>query len=77
MSSPSSASLLLLHVVVMCPPHQHVHSEMLVSVHSTHPTNVNMLLLLKRHSVMSDVCTCLETCDRGDTREGVSEIHMQ
>ena len=29
--------------------------EMLVSVHSTHPAIVNILLLLRRHSVMSNV----------------------
>ena len=28
--------------------------------------------------IISDVCTFLEMkCDRGDTREGVGEIHMQ
>ena len=43
------------------------------------PTDYNnpSLRMRARGLIISDVCRCLETCDRGDTREGVGEIHMQ
>ena len=52
MNSPSSAGLLLLHVVVMSPPPQHVHSVMRTSVQSTHPVGMECENDVSRHAMV-------------------------